>query len=487
MGVVDNCKKVELKLFAYKEIFKNLNDGVLLTNKEGKILLYNKAMEDLEGLKADDMIGKKIWEAYGYNDKNKSEHMRVCKSGIPIMDKYKAHAYKNGEPIYKSYNTLPIKREGEIIGVYTISKDETKLRSLLSEIVELKRQFGQDEDDKYKRYNNRTRYTFADIVGSSEKTKKVIKEAQGIAWLDNSILLIGDTGTGKEVFAQSIHNYGKRQSQPFIAINCSAIPENLLESILFGSVKGAYTGAVDSSGLFEEAENGTLFLDELNSMPVNMQTKLLRVLQEKRVRRVGGNQDYPIKCRIISAMGEEPYSLIKEGKLREDLFYRIAGYNIYLPKLIDRGEDIFDLSEYFISKYNLKMDKNVLGISNQLKNLMRKHSWPGNIRELEHFIENIMVRTEVNDRTLKTENIPDYIVDAMGISNKISLDKKEEKVFLQDKLDMIEREMIIDELCRQMWNVTRTAKSLGLTRQSLVYRMRKFNIQRDDWIKSDCF
>src|SRR5699024_6286462 len=138
---------------------------------------------------------------------------------------------------------------------------------------------------------------------------------------------------------------------------CSAIPENLLESILFGSVKGAYTGALDSSGLFEEAENGTLFLDELNSMPVNMQTKLLRALQEKKVRRVGGNQDYSINCRIISAMGEDPYTLIKKDKLREDLFYRISGYNIYLPKLVDRGKDIFDLSEHFISKYNLRMSK----------------------------------------------------------------------------------------------------------------------------------
>src|SRR5699024_4598738 len=262
LELVNDYKNPEVKLFVYEEIINNLNDGVLLTDDEGKIILYNKAMEELEKLKASDMIGKKIWEAYGYNDKNKSEHMQVYENGVPILDKYKAHAYNNGNPIYKSYSTIPIKKQKETIGVYTISKNETRLRSLLSEIVELKRQFNDEEFNNHDGYNNGTRYTFTDIVGTSKNTKKVIKESQAISWLDNSVLLVGDTGTGKEVFAQSIHNYGKRRYEPFIAINCSAIPENLLESILFGSVKGAYTGAVDSVGLFEEAGNGTLFLDE---------------------------------------------------------------------------------------------------------------------------------------------------------------------------------------------------------------------------------
>lgn len=477
--MVGDYSNPEVKLFLFEKVIDDLYDGVLITDREGEIIVYNRAMEELEKMDTLDMMGKKIWDAYGYRDKSKSEHMKVFESKEPIINRYKAHAYNNGKPIYKSYTTRPIEKDGEIIGVYSISKNETKLRSLLSEIVELKRQFNDPSLDKEKRYNNGTRYTFSDIVGSSPSIVKVIREAQAIAWLDNSILIVGDTGTGKEVFAQSIHNFAKRKNEPFIGINCSAIPENLLESILFGSVKGAYTGAVDSSGLFEEAGKGSLFLDELNSMPINMQTKLLRVLQERRVRRVGGKESYPVNCRIISAMNEDPYTLMEEGKLRQDLFYRISGYNLYIPSLIDRENDIYALAEYFIHKFNALMGKNVSGVSEDLKKVMSKYKWPGNIRELEHFIENVMVRTEDDSRVLEVGNIPDHIADIMKTKN---ISKNDQLVnnydSLEDSLAAMEKGIIIKELNNRMWNVSRTAKALGITRQSLIYRMKKFNIER---------
>ena len=464
------------KSFILEKIIDDLYDGVLLSDKEGKVVIYNHAMEELEKRQAKDMIGKYIWDAYGYSDINKSEHMQVFSSGIPIINRYKAHAFNNDKPIYKSYSTLPIKKDGDTIGVYSISKNETKLQSLLSEIIELKRQFNDKTTDDNKTNTNGTRFVFSDIIGSSECMKKIIKEAEAISWLDNSILLVGDTGTGKEVFAQSIHNFGKRKLEPFIGINCSAIPENLLESILFGAVKGSYTGAVDSSGLFEEAGEGTLFLDELNSMPINMQTKLLRVLQEKSVRRVGGKENYPIKCRVISAMNEDPYILIEEGKLRQDLFYRIAGYNLYIPRLKERGNDLLELAEHYISKYNLVMNKNVIRITDQLIEMMENYDWPGNIRELEHFIENIMVRTNDDDKYLRINNIPAYILDIMQVNNSDSLNNTNET--LQEKLDVMERKFILKTLDNNMWNVTKSAEDLGVTRQSLIYRMRKFGIER---------
>ncbi|NLC04125.1 MAG: sigma 54-interacting transcriptional regulator [Tissierellia bacterium] len=461
------------------EIIENLYDGVLLTDKEGKILIYNPAMEELEERRAEDMIGKYIWDAYEYSDRDKSEHMQVFNTGIPIINKYKAHAFNNGKPIYKSYSTLPVYKDGEIIGVYSISKNETKLQSLLSETVELKRQFNKEKEDSITVNSNGTRFHFSNIIGSSEIMKKLIKEAEAISWLDNSVLLVGDTGTGKEVFAQSIHNFGKRASKPFIGINCSAIPENLLESILFGSVKGAYTGALDSKGLFEEAGGGTIFLDELNSMPINMQTKLLRVLQERTVRRVGGSESYPINCRIISAMNEDPYKLIQEGTLRQDLFYRIAGFNLYIPPLKERGNDLLELAEYYISKFNLSMNKNVNEISEGLKTVMDKYNWPGNIRELEHFIENIMVRTSDNERYLKEDNIPKYILDLVQRDNKeINLEWNISNN-LQEELDKLERKTILDTLNSNMWNVSKSAKQLGITRQSMIYRMKKLDIERD--------
>lgn len=461
------------------EIIENLYDGVLLTDKEGKILIYNPAMEELEERNAMDMIGKYIWDAYEYSDKDKSEHMEVFDTGIPIINKYKAHAFNNGKPIYKSYSTLPIFKDGEIIGVYSISKNESKLQSLLSETIELKRQFNKGGDKENQLYSNGTRFQFSNIIGSSEIMKSLIKEAEAISWLDNSILLVGDTGTGKEVFAQSIHNFGKRASKPFIGINCSAIPENLLESILFGSVKGAFTGALDSKGLFEEADEGTIFLDELNSMPINMQTKLLRILQEKSVRRVGGRESYPLKCRIISAMNEDPYKLIEEGRLRQDLFYRIAGFNLYIPPLKEREGDLLELAEYYISKFNLSMNKNVKEITVQLKDIMETYNWPGNIRELEHFIENIMVRTHNDERYLKEDNIPKYIMDLVIENNKDINIEIEINNNLQEKLDKLERKSILTTLDKNMWNVSKSAKDLGVTRQSLIYRMKKLEIVRE--------
>lgn len=467
------------KSYCLEKIIEDLYDGVLLTDKEGRVLIYNQSMEEMEKRERKDMIGKYIWDAYGYSDINKSEHMQVFNTGKPIINRYKAHAYHKGKPLYKSYSTLPIEKNNKIIGVYSISKNETKLQSLLSEIIELKRKFKEKSTDENYNNLNGTRFTFSDIVGSSDIMKKLIEESQAISWFDNNILIVGDTGTGKEVFAQSIHNFGKRKSQPFIGINCSAIPENLLESILFGAVKGAYTGAVDSPGLFEEAGEGTLFLDELNSMPINMQTKLLRVLQEKKVRRVGGKNEYPVKCRVMSAMNEDPYILIEEGRLRKDLFYRIAGYNIYIPSLKDRGKDLFELAEYYISKYNISMNKNITDITDELKTMMENYDWPGNIRELEHFIENTMVRTRDDDRYMRVSNIPSYILDVMNTNNEdyyeviTSINET-----LQDKLDNMEKKLILKALDNQMWNVTRTAERLGITRQSLIYRMRKFNIER---------
>lgn len=403
--------------------------------------------------------------------------MQVFNSGIPIVNKYKAHAFDDGHPIYKSYSTYPVIYKGKTIGVYSISKNEYKLQSLLSEIIELKKKsIVKDTDESIGA--NGTRFTFSDIIGESLVMKKVIDEAKTISWLDNNILIIGETGTGKEMFAQSIHNYSKRRVHPFIGINCSAIPENLLESILFGTVKGAYTGAIDSQGLFSEAGQGTIFLDELNTMPINMQTKLLRVLQERQVRRVGGNDTHPIKCRVISAMNEDPHLMMEKNKLREDLYYRIAGYNLNIPPLRDRGKDIYFLSEYYIGKNNLLMGKKILGLSEDLKKIMREHSWKGNVRELEHFVENTMVRSE-NEKYLKYENIPGYILKNIQRQEDNPYDLSLEEP-LDQRLEKVEREYIVETLNKNFWNVAKSARKLNISRQSLIYRMKKLGIEREN-------
>lgn len=467
----------DIKIYALENIIANINDGIVASDFDGKVVIYNKAMEILEDKKSNDMLENFLWDAYGYGQEEGSEHRGVFYSGEALINKYSAHAFSNGVPKYVSYSTYPILKDGEKVGVYTISKNETKLHNLLSETIDLKRQFNKEQDEKKIYNSNGTSFTFSGIIGSSDPLNKLIKEAQAIAWLDNNILIVGETGSGKEVFAQSIHNYGKRSNEPFIGINCSAIPENLLESILFGTVKGAFTGALDHSGLFEEAKGGTLFLDELNSMPITMQTKLLRVLQERIVRPVGGNTTYPINCRIISAMNEEPQELIKNDRLREDLYYRVAGFNLFIPPLRERKVDIFDLSDSFISIHNKSMRKNVVGISKELKNVMGNYSWPGNVRELQHFIENLMVRVDEDEEYLRINHIPEYLKDKIMSSRALEM-ITEEKESLPNTLNSVERKIILEALDKNKWNISKTSRELGIIRQSLLYRIKKLGIER---------
>lgn len=465
------------KIYCLEKIIDSINDGIIISNYEGRIVLYNKSQEKLEELSSKEVVGKFLWE--GYQSKQElSEHQKVFKTNTPIIDKYQAHSYKGGVAKYVSYSTYPIVKDGETIAVYSVCKNESSLQALLHETLELKRKLYSKSKYNEKNYQkNGTQYIFTDIIGDSSAMVNLIKESQAMALVNSPILIVGETGTGKEVFAQSIHNFSKNNKEVFVDINCSAIPENLLESILFGTVKGAYTGAVDQAGLFEEAGEGTLFLDEINSMPILMQSKLLRVLQEKKVRRVGGINSIPISCRIISAVNEDPQKSIKEGKLRQDLYYRLAGVSLYIPPLRERKEDIITTIEFFINKYNKMLNKNIKSISKELREVMMDYKWPGNVRELEHVIENIMIRTTDTQTELKVLDIPHYIRE--DIIGSISIDKiQKSKRGLPDILRGIEKELILESLRKNNWNISRATKDLGIIRQSLEYRMKKLKIEK---------
>lgn len=473
----------ETKLYCLEKIIEAISDGVVLSDAEGRVVVYNHAQEKLEELKSSDMVGKHLWEAYSYDPDAPSEHRKVLQSGKKIENKYDAHAINNGIPKYVSYSTYPILKNGKAIGVFSISKNETKLHSLLEETIELKRRFlsrDQETQESVEDAGNGTRYTFSQIVGESETMQQLIKEAQKIAWLDNGILIVGETGTGKEVFAQSIHNHGKKSSDPFIGINCAAIPENLLEGILFGTVNGSYTGAVDRSGLFEEARGGSLFLDELNSMPVTMQTKLLRVLQERKVNRVGSSEFVPIKCRVICATNEDPLKLIREGKLRQDLYYRIGGLSLYIAPLRDRPEDIRCLAQFFINKYNHLMHYKIERLSDALESAFARYDWPGNVRELEHVIENLMVHSDEADHVLNATHLPGYLKQALMLESfEPSEPHPAKKELLNDQLNRIERGILLESLRRNHFNLSATSRELGIIRQSLIYKMKRLNIEKE--------
>jgi len=465
-----------IKLHCYEEIIRKINDGIIISDDESKIVLYNPSQEKLEGLSSKEIVGKHLWEAYNYESIELSEHREVFTSGKSIVNNYSAHNHKEGIPKYVSYSTYPLYKNDEIVAVYSICKNETVLKNLLSETIELKRRIRKKHAKTKKTLNNGTRFAFSDIVGTSESMCKTISDAEDIALIESNLLIVGETGTGKEVFAQSIHNHSNCRNEPFVAINCGAIPENLVESTLFGTVKGSYTGATDHVGLFEEAKSGTLFLDELNSLPISMQSKLLRVLQERKVRPVGSQTTIPINCRIISAINEDPHKIIGSGKLRQDLFYRISSVYLNIAPLRQRMEDIPVLVQHFSEHYNQILGKNIKSISKELAQVFSNYAWPGNIRELEHIVENLMIRASVDDKELRIDHMPPYN-KALLLSHHPMKHTYSSTENLTKTLKDIEERIIREQLETNRWNVSKTARDLGIVRQSLLYRMQKLDIE----------
>lgn len=478
-------QNLEEENYCLREIIQHVSEGVILTDRTCQIIVFNPAKEQMEQMSAQEVMGRISWDAYSHSSKEHSEHKKVFDSGVPILNAYRPHAYVGEIPIYIHYSTYPIIRDGEILGVYTISRNETILRDLLYETIEHKRLLSKEEAQESESISiaQGTHFTFSDIVGRSQVMRNLIREAQTVAPLNTPVLITGETGTGKEVLAQSIHNLG-RERKKFVAINCAAIPENLVESVLFGTVKGAYTGSVDSIGLFREAQDGTLFLDEINSMSTFMQAKLLRALQEMSVRPVGGLKEYPIRCRLICASNEEPEVLLREKRLRSDLFYRISGFCLSVPPLRERKEDAVELAHLFIKRYNKEFGKHVDRMSPQLEAWVREGDWPGNTRELQNVIQNIMLRVQETEEELSTDHIPDYVRRLQDADKQPGgtppAPEDAPRWDLRQLLRDYQRKLLLQSLEQSGWNITRAAGKLGIGRQNLLSRMKRLSLNRKD-------
>jgi len=293
-------------------------------------------------------------------------------------------------------------------------------------------------------------------------------------------LIYGETGTGKEMFAQSIHEESGRKEKKFIAINCAAVPETLIESMLFGTTKGAFTGSVDRAGLLEEVNGGTLFLDELNSMSLSMQSKILRVIQENSFRRVGGEKDIKINVRFISSCNEDPYKITSENLLRKDLFYRLSTVIIEIPPLRNRIDDIEVLIKYCLKQYKDKYFKNVDHIDESVIEILRSYKWPGNVRELFHVVEYAL--NVIEDNSWKVTHLPKYITNSYEENNEIAVNYRNDDNInlyendLQYIMDSYESDILKKVLEHNGYNISKTANSLGIKRQSLQYRIKKYGI-----------
>lgn len=321
----------------------------------------------------------------------------------------------------------------------------------------------------------RDRGSVKNIVGTSSKMDAIFQMIETVAEVQSTVLVTGESGTGKELVARAIHDQSDRAERPFISINCGAFTETLLESELFGYVKGAFTGAnTNRKGLFEAADKGTIFLDEVGEMSPAMQVKLLRVLQERRVRPVGAHDEIPIDARVIAATNRDLKAMADEGTFREDLFYRISVIPIDLPPLRERAEDIPDLVEHFVAKFNAQSGRNVT-VSVRTLQVLENYSWHGNVRELEHTIERA-VALERGDE-IHPERLPDHITNYNPERIKAEFDLPENGIDLTVHLDNLERTYVVEALRKVSGNQTKAAELLGMPVRSLRHLLDKHNIR----------
>ncbi|MDY6038501.1 MAG: sigma 54-interacting transcriptional regulator [Eubacterium sp.] len=457
----------------YKLILERLLDimdeGVYIVNESGVGIFYNRAMASIEQINVDDVIGKEYHKAFPGVKQADSTMFQALKKGLSTKNKRQSYKNLYGRNVTTVNSTIPVKLGNKTVAAIEVAKDITTLQSLSNTILEL-----QEKDMVNKpAVPSIKKYSFDDLAGESPKFIEVIERAKKAAQNDATVFIYGETGTGKELFAQSIHYASKRKNKPFLAQNCAALPESLLEGILFGTTKGGFTGATDRAGLFEQASGGTLLLDEINSMPFELQGKLLRVLQERYIRRVGGTRDIPIDTRIIATVNESPQKLIEEGKLRRDLYYRLNVVGISIPPLRERMSDIPLLVELFLKRYNKQFEKNLTNIEKKAIEKLNSYDYPGNVRELENIIvQAVSMADEESELTGKLLQMP---MRAEVIGDDIA--RWQRRGPLTEYMDSLEKEIIRETLLDKGGNISKTADALMIKRQTLQHKMKKYGLK----------
>lgn len=447
----------------------NYLDGIMVTDKYGYVEYYVTFRPDVNNLKEKDILRKHITEVYPTLNEETSSILRVLKTGKPISNEFQTLITYKGQSIRAINTTMPIKDHDEIIGAVDVSRyidspyQRQDISLSLKESVEKKNLYAVD-----------------DIVTNSRSMELIKERIPMIADTDSSVLIYGETGTGKELVAQSIHTASKRRNKKFVSQNCAAIPGNLLESILFGTTKGSYTGAENKPGLFEIASGGTLFLDEINSMEISVQPKILKAIEEKQVVRLGGYEPIKTDIKIVSAVNENPLQCIAENKLREDLFYRLSVVQLNIPPLRERINDLFYLVSHFINIYNTSMHCNLIGIDEEVETIFRGYNWPGNVRELKNVIEGAF--NVASARFIQKKDLPEYltrpfVLEEIGQNALMTVPAIPLKgISLEEALETYERELIEHAVAISK-NYVEAAKLLGITKQALNYKLRKYKLR----------
>ncbi len=462
-------------LLSFCGCIENSDDGFLIVDPEGNIAYINQAYCDYININRDAVLGKPVLEYIDTSQLVEAASDPLFKPQVGVLHKVSAKQYRDGEH-YCIVNRANISDGGKpIAGVGQVKfvRSTLKLSSAISDVY--------NELSYYKEELLRLsaeRYSFQSILGVSPEMQQVKALALRTASNDFSVLITGETGTGKEVFANAIHYASKRRDKPFIRINCAAIPSELLESELFGYEEGSFTGARrgGKKGKFELANGGTLFLDEIGDMPLVMQAKILRVLQERELERVGGSASIPIDVRILAATNKDLEQEVAENRFRPDLYFRLNVISISLPPLRKRPEDIDCYIDGFLGELNEKYHTDVT-ITPKARAQFRQYSWPGNIRELKNIIERCYATQE--DGVILSMTIPNRRRPSLDVEWNLN-----EAQSLEMVMDTVERRVIISAIQRNGGNLQKTAAELGIHRVTLYKKMERHGITRDSAAKS---
>lgn len=510
--ILANKADLDINSFLYKLLDKSvefdafnladsISDGIYVIDKQGIVTSINKGFTRITGFSEDDVLGKHmqaVWKEKGIQDddtlmveaqikdlmdvdiisKKNKKNFSVRKPRaialIALEEKKKISiitTIKRNNKTVLIVGTPYFDEYGEVSQVITIIRD-------LTELIELNRKLAEAETEKRKYFKelsllkgSQGKQVYNELVGTSPSMEKVKKLISSVAETDATVLITGETGTGKEVVATEVYKNSKRKDGPYVKINCAAIPESLLESELFGYEKGAFTGAQNKEklGLFEIANNGTILLDEIGEMPIKLQSKLLRVLQEREIKRIGGTKSIKIDVRVIAATNQNLLEQIKKGEFREDLYYRLNVIPIVIPPLRERKEDITVLAYNFLDKFNSKYSKNRY-INIDTIEILKSYDWPGNVRELENTIERLVV---IGDDEFITNKAIVSIIGEERFSQDLLTENRGST--LKEAVDLFEKN-IIEKALKRYGSTYKAAKVLGITQSTVVRKAQALGI-----------
>ena len=455
----------EGNIFEY--ILDNIPDAITVVDTKCTTLFFNKTSEEYFNIKKEEIIGKDLRNVFPSSLLPKVIESEKVYHNIYNSPRENTYTIISAIPLYDD--------KGKLIGGLSRDRDITEYMKLTD--VLSKTQHNLSELEKELSVTMQSESYFSKIISNNTEFIKRINLCKNISRTPMNILINGESGTGKELFARAIHHESERQGN-FVAVNCSAIPEELFESELFGYDEGAFTGARKNGkpGKFEEANNGTLFLDEIGDMPVTLQPKILRILEDGYVTRIGSNKEIKINVRIVSATNKDLKEAIQDRSFRKDLYYRLNTFQVQLIPLKDRKEDVVLLANKFLQKFCMENGMNIIEIPNEIFNIFKRHSWEGNVRELKNIIQrSVLLAKESNNEKILIEFLPDYL-QVIDVEEELSLDYDSSTQGIEEYLEKIEKEIIKKTLDSFNYNKKKTAEHLSMPRSNLYYKIEKYGL-----------